>query len=160
MVPESHPLAAGRGAFNAVFVEGEACGELMFYGRGAGGPPTASAVLGDLIDAAHHLRSGSVALAVPRRKVRFLPAEDLRCEWYINIDVADQPGVLAEVATVFGANGVSIRTMEQVGLGPDARLIFLTHVAREGDVVATLDGLRRLDVVEQVGGVLRVAGEG
>jgi homoserine dehydrogenase len=158
LVAHSHPLASVRGSFNAVFVEGESCGELMLYGRGAGGAPTASAVLGDLIDAASHLRSGGPGRAVPRRSVRTRPIEDLRCAWYLNMDVLDRPGVLGAVATAFGTHGVSIRSMEQVGLGEEARLIFLTHVAREGAVRATLDDLRQLDMVEHVGGVLRVAG--
>lgn len=158
LVPHSHPLASVRGSFNAVFVEGESCGELMLYGRGAGGSPTASAVLGDLIDAASHLSSGGPGRAVPRRTVSTRPIEDLRCAWYLNMDVLDRPGVLGAVATAFGNHGVSIRSMEQVGLGEEARLIFLTHVAREGAVRATLDDLRQLDMVEHVGGVLRVAG--
>ena len=137
-----------------------AAGELMLYGRGAGGRPTASAVLGDLIDAAHHLRTGAAARTVPRVRPRD-PARPTTCAapWYLNIDVADRPGVLAAVAQVFGDNGVSIRSMEQVGLGDEARLIFLTHVAREGDVQRTLAGLRELDVVDHVGGVLRVMGD-
>jgi homoserine dehydrogenase len=159
LVPHAHPLASVRGSFNAVFVEGASCGELMLYGRGAGGAPTASAVLGDLIDAASHLSSGGPGRAVPRGKVRSRPIEDLRCAWYLNMDVIDRPGVLGAVATVFGSHGVSIRSMEQVGLGDEARLIFLTHVAREGDIRATLEGLRQLDMVEHVGGVLRVAGD-
>jgi homoserine dehydrogenase len=159
LVPASHPLASVRGAFNAVFVEGASCGELMLYGRGAGGPPTASAVLGDLIEAATHLISGGPGRSVPRRGVTTRAMEELRCAWYLNMDVLDKPGVLGAVATVFGDHGVSIRSMEQVGLGEEARLIFLTHVAREGDVRATLDGLRGLDMVEHVGGVLRVFGD-
>src|SRR3984957_9292129 len=158
LVPHSHPLASVRGSFNAVFVEGESCGELMLYGRGAGGAPTASAVLGDLIDAASNLSTGGPGRAVPRRTVVTRPIEDLRCAWYLNMDVLDRPGVLGAVATAFGTHGVSIRSMEQVGLGEEARLIFLTHVAREGAVRATLDDLRQLDMVEHVGGVLRVAG--
>ena len=159
MLPSTHPLAAVRGAFNAVFVEGEAAGELMLYGRGAGGLPTASAVLGDLVDAAHHLRAGTAGRPVPRTTARMHPADDLRCAWYLNIDVVDRPGVLAAVAGVFGDHAVSIRSMEQIGLGDEARLVFLTHVARQGDVMATLEDLRRLEVVEHVGGVLRVLGD-
>jgi homoserine dehydrogenase len=156
MVPRTHPLAAVRGAFNAVFIEGASAGELMLYGRGAGGLPTASAVLGDLIDAARHLRSGAPARIAPRVGVRIRPADDLWCAWYLSIDVADRPGVLAAVAKVFGDHGVSIRSMEQVGLGDEARLIFLTHVARAGDVRLTIDGIRELDAVDRVGGVLRI----
>src|SRR3984957_3468363 len=159
MLPRTHPLAAVRGAFNAVFIEGAAAGELMLYGRGAGGLPTASAVLGDLIDAAHHLRSRAPARLAPRLAARLRPDDDLWCGWYLRIDVADRLGVLSAVAQLFGAQGVSIRSMEQVGLGDEARLIFLTHVARAGDVRRTIDGLRELDAVDRVGGVLRIVGD-
>ncbi|HUC37685.1 MAG TPA: homoserine dehydrogenase [Acidimicrobiales bacterium] len=159
MLPRTHPLASVRGAFNAVFVEGEAAGELMLYGRGAGGRPTASAVLGDLIDAARHLRAGFSAPAERRPRARIHRADDLRSAWYLNIDVADRPGVLASVASVFGENEVSIRSMEQVGMGDEARLIFVTHVARQGDLMQTLDGLRSLDAVDHIGGVLRIVGD-
>ena len=159
MLPATHPLAAVRGAFNAVFVEGGMAGELMLYGRGAGGRPTASAVLGDLLDAAHHLRSGSAARPLQHSRAHMHPADDLRCAWYLNIDVLDRPGVLAAVATVFGDHDVSIRSMEQLGMGDEARLVFLTHVARQGDIMATVEGLRSLEVVEHVGGMLRVLGD-
>jgi homoserine dehydrogenase len=158
MVPADHPLASVRGPFNAVFVEGEACGELMLYGRGAGGAPTASAVLGDLIDAARNLRSGAHAPAPHRTAAAVRPIEDLRSAFYISLDVLDRPGVLAAVAAAFGAHDVSIRAMEQDGLGNEARLVFLTHTARHGDVRATLDDLRSLESVERVGTVLRVIG--
>jgi homoserine dehydrogenase len=159
MVPRTHPLASVRGAFNAVFVEGEAAGELMLYGRGAGGLPSASAVLGDLIDAARNLRGGSPAPAPKRRpRTGIRPLDELRSAFYLSLDVADRPGVLAQVATVFGTHGVSIRTMEQVGLGDEARLIFLTHMALEGAVRATIRDLGDLPAVDRVGGVLRVVG--
>ncbi len=159
MLPVTHPLASVRGAFNAVFIEGAASGELMLYGRGAGGKPTASAVLGDLIDAAHHLRAGFSARHFPAPKARIHPADGLRSAWYLNIDVADRPGVLAAVASVFGEHGVSIRSMEQLGMGDEARLVFVTHVARQGDVMRTLGGLRELEVVDHIGGVLRIVGD-
>jgi len=159
MVPRAHPLAMVGGAMNAVFVVGQASGELMLYGHGAGGRPTASAVLGDLVDAARHLRTETAAPAPGRRMpVRFRPLDDLYSAYYISIDVADRPGVLASVARVFGDHGVSIRSMEQQGLGDEARLVFLTHVARHGSVTATIDDLQRLNVVDRVGGVLRVIG--
>lgn len=158
LVPSVHPLASVRGAFNAVFVEGEACGELMLYGRGAGGLPTASAVLGDVIDAAHNRLTGAAAPAPPRGPARLLPLSEVRCPYYLSVEVADQPGVLAEVATAFGRHQVSIRSMEQDGLGEEARLIFLTHTARDGDVQATLAELAELPAVRRVGAVLRVVG--
>ncbi len=159
MIPSTHPLASVRGSFNAVFIEGDAAGELMLYGRGAGGMPSASAVLGDLIDAAHHLRTGAAARPVPRTRARVRPTDELLCAWYLNIEVADRPGVLAAVAHVFGDNGVSIRSMEQIGLGDEARLIFVTHVARSGAMRLTLEGLRQLDVVDHIGGVLCIVGD-
>jgi homoserine dehydrogenase len=156
MVPAEHPLAAVRDSFNAVFVEGAAVGELMFYGRGAGGSPTASAVLGDVIDAALNLVQGRAATVPASSKVRVRPIDDLSSEYYLNLEVTDRPGVLAQVAGVFGQHGVSIRSMEQEGLGDEARLVFITHRAVERDVQATLHELRDLDVVDRVVSVLRV----
>lgn len=156
MVPIDHPLASVRDSFNAVFVEGDACGELMLYGRGAGGRPTASAVLGDLIDAAANLRRGAAAAPAPAAAARIHPIGELRTAYYLALEVIDRPGVLAAVAGVFGRHGVSIRSMEQEGLGEEARIIFITHVACERDMRATLDELRHLEAVRQVGSVLRV----
>jgi homoserine dehydrogenase len=160
MVPRAHPLASVRGAFNAIFVEGAVSGELMLYGRGAGGGPTASAVLGDLVDASRNLRAGAPAPAPKRTSTKVQPQADMRSAFYLSMDVADRPGVLAAVAKVFGDHDVSIRAMEQAGMADEARLIFLTHVAREGDLLATIDELRRLQAVDRVSGVLRVIGEG
>jgi len=160
MVSRVHPLAGVRGQFNAVFIESDAAGELMLYGQGAGGLPTASAVLGDVIDAAHSLTTKSSARPVFRRTVEFLPIEELRTEYCVYIDVLDQPGVLGAVATIFGEHGVSIRWMEQFDLSGEARLVFLTHIARESDLRATLADLEALAVVERVGQVLRVHGQG
>jgi homoserine dehydrogenase len=158
MVPREHPLASVRGAFNAVFVEGESAGELMVYGRGAGGTATASAVLGDVVSAAHHLRQATRGRAVRRERVEIRPISELRTQYYLTLDVTDRPGVLAAVAHVFGEHHVSIRSMEQVGLGDEARLVFITHTAREADLQATLASLAQLDVVRRIGGVLRVIG--
>ena len=158
MVPVTHPLASVRDSFNALFIEGEAVGELMLFGRGAGGMPTASAVLGDLIDAAHNLRAGGRGRTGVLSRAAVWPIDELSSEYYLNLDVVDRPGVLATVATVFGEHGVSIRSMEQEGLGEEARIVFITHVARERDVQATLHDLRRLDAVKRVGSLLRVVG--
>jgi homoserine dehydrogenase len=158
MLPATHPLAAVRDSFNAVFIEGQAVGELMLYGRGAGGMPTASAVLGDLIDAAHNLRAGGAGRTVTLGRAAIRPVEELSSEYYLNLDVVDRPGVLAAVAAVFGRHGVSIRSMEQEGLGDEARLVFITHTACERDVQATLQDLGQLDVVKRSGGLLRVIG--
>ena len=165
MVPADHPLAAVRDSFNAVFVEGAAVGDLMFYGRGAGGFPTASAVLGDVVDAAANLAKGAHASIGAFARAEMRPVDELRSPYYVNLEVRDRHGVLAAVAGVFGAHEVSIRSMEQealpVGEGGNAgvaRLIFITHAAREADVRATLHELRSLDDVVSVGSVLRVVG--
>ena len=159
LVPLDHPLASVRGSFNAVFVEGGAAGDLMFYGRGAGGRPTASAVLGDLIDAACNLRQGQAASIGVLERARIAPIDDVTSAFYLNVEVDDRPGVLAQVATVFGEHGVSIRSMEQEGLGGEARLVFITHAARERDLRSTLQDLRSLEAVRSVGSVLRVIGD-
>ncbi|MCB0987510.1 MAG: homoserine dehydrogenase [Acidimicrobiales bacterium] len=158
MVPLSHPLAGVRDSFNAVFVEGAAVGDLMFYGRGAGGDPTGSAVLGDLIDAATNLGKGTHAslISLVRRPIR--PIDELLTSYYLNLDVHDRPGVLRAIAEVFERHGVSIRSMEQEGTGDTARLILITHEAREADVQATLEDIRGLDVILNVTSVLRVIG--
>jgi len=158
LVPDAHPLAGVRDAFNAVFIEGEAAGELMLYGQGAGGMPTASAVVGDLIDATRNLLAGTTAPAPERQPAHLVPGADLEAGFYISLDVTDRPGVLGAVTTAFGDNGVSIRSVEQEGDSGAARLVFVTHLAREGDVRATLSALDGLDVVQRIGGVLRIVG--
>lgn len=160
MVPRSHPLASVRMAFNAVFIEAEAAGEMMFYGRGAGGAPTASAVLGDVVAAARNRVSGgrgpgeSVYTDAP-----VLPIDGALTRYYVNLDVADRPGVLASIAQAFSAEGVSISVVRQDGHGDDAGLIVRTHRATEGALRRTVDRLRGLDVVKSVVGVMRVEGE-
>jgi homoserine dehydrogenase len=156
MVPRSHPLAGVRDAFNAVFIEGEAAGELMLYGQGAGGLPTASAVVGDLIDAVRNRLAGTTAPTPDRQPARLLPESELVTRCYVSLDVADRPGVLATVAQVFGDHDVSIRSMEQEGYAGEARLAFMTHPAREGDLRATLAALGQLEAVERIGGVMRI----
>jgi homoserine dehydrogenase len=158
MIPAEHPLASVRESYNAVFVEGAAAGELMFYGRGAGGRPTASAVLGDLVDAAVNLRQGTSAASPGLAQARIRPIDELSSQYYLTIDVVDRPGVLEKVAGVTARHGVSILKMEQVGLGDEARLVLVTHTAAERDVQATIHDLRQLDVVDRVGTLLRVVG--
>ena len=159
LVPADHPLAAVGGAFNAVFIEGEHAGQMMLYGQGAGGRAAASAVLGDLIVAARNLRRGvSTPPASRRIAVEIVALERLSSAFYLSMDVIDRPGVLAAVAKVMGEQGVSIRWMEQKGLGDEARLIFLTHLAREGAMSATVSALDALDVVDRIGAVIRVIG--
>jgi homoserine dehydrogenase len=159
LVPKSHPLAGVRDAFNAVFIEGETAGELMLYGQGAGGLPTASAVVGDLIDAVRNRAAGTTAPTPERLPARLLPESELSTQYYISLDVTDRPGVLASVTRIFGENNVSIRSMEQEGFAGDARLLFVTHVAREGDVRTTLAALAELDTVEEIGGFMRIVGD-
>jgi homoserine dehydrogenase len=165
MVPKTHPLAGVRDAFNAVFIEGEAAGELMLYGLGAGGRPTASAVVGDLIDATRNLLAGTTAPSPDRTPARLLPESELRAQYYVSLDVWDRPGVLASVAKAFGDHRVSIRSMEQEGPADEARvdearLVFVTHSASEGDVRATLEAFTGLDSVARIGGVMRIVGGG
>jgi homoserine dehydrogenase len=160
MVPVDHPLASVRDAFNAVFIVAEAAGELMFYGRGAGGQPTASAVLGDVVAAARNRVSGgrgpgeSIYAELP-----VLPLEQAMTRYYVNLDVADRPGVLATIAQAFSDHGVSIQVVRQDGHGDDAGLVLRTHQATDGALADTIDALRGLDAVKQVVGVMRVEGE-
>jgi homoserine dehydrogenase len=156
MVPVHHPLASVRESYNAVFVDSDAAGSLMFYGRGAGGAPTASAVLGDLIDASLNLCQGTFGISGTFTRYPIRAIDETSAEYLLGLDVADQPGVLHAVTGAFARHGVSIRVAEQEGIGPDARLVFITHEAREADLQATVRELRDLDVVRRVGGLLRV----
>lgn len=159
MVPMEHPLAGVRDSFNAIFVEGATVGDLMFYGRGAGGGPTGSAVLGDLVDAAVNFTKGTHAnlLTLTRRPIRSI--DELLSSYYVNLKVLDQPGVLRSVAEAFESHDVSIRSLEQEGAADAARLVFITHRAREADLQATLDDLRKLEVIHSITTVLRVVGD-
>lgn len=156
MVPHHHPLASVRDAFNAVVVDGHASGSLMFYGRGAGGDPTASAVLGDVIDASMNLNKGAHASLGVLGESNLRSMSSLIGEYLLPLEVTDRPGVLHAVTGIFARHGVSIRAAEQDGLGNGARLVFLTHDANEAAVQACIDELRKLDVVMHVGGLLRV----
>jgi len=156
MVPTNHPLASVRESFNAVVVEGGAVGSLMFYGRGAGGRPTASAVLGDVIDAALNLTKGTHASLGSFARARIKPIDETSAEYLLRLEVADEPGVLHAVTGAFADHGVSIRAAEQEGIGAEARLVFITHEAKESSVQATVHRLRELPSVKKVGGLLRV----
>lgn len=159
LVPKTHPLASVRESFNAVFVEGEAAGDLMFYGQGAGSLPTASAVVGDIVTAARALRSHERPInggTAARKPIQ--PFDEAWGQYYVLLDVHDRPGVLAQVASTFGEHDVSIKSVWQEDVGDRAQLLLITHAAREGDVRATIDGLRGLRPVRDVANVLRVEG--
>ena len=160
MIPSDHPLAAVREAFNGVFVEGPNVGELMFYGRGAGGEPTATAVVGDLVTVARNLLAGSRGVGCTcflERTIR--PMSEMEGQYYILLRVEDRPGVLAEIASVFGRNEVSIKSVWQEGTGADAQLVFITHRAREGSFQQAVTELRDVRAVEEVRSILRVEAE-
>ncbi|HEY7756420.1 MAG TPA: homoserine dehydrogenase [Actinomycetota bacterium] len=161
MIPAAHPLASVRDAFNAVFVEGPNVGELMFYGRGAGGAPTATAVVGDLVTVARNLLAGARGVGCTcfhERTIR--PMAEMSGQYYILLRVDDRPGVLAEIAGVFGRNEVSIKSVWQEGTGRDAQLVFITHRAMEGSFQRAVSELRAVPRVEEVRSVVRVEGEG
>jgi len=160
MIPATHPLASVRDAYNAVFVEGPNVGELMFYGRGAGGKATATAVVGDLVSVARNLLAGARGVGCTcfhERTIR--PMEEMTGQYYILLRVEDRPGVLAEIASVFGESDVSIKSVWQEGSGKDAQLVFITHRAREGPFQEAVAALRGLPAVVEVRSVLRVEAE-
>jgi len=160
MIPATHPLASVRDAYNAVFAEGPNVGELMFYGRGAGGEATATAVVGDLVSVARNLLAGARGVGCTcfhERTIR--PMEEMTGQYYILLRVEDRPGVLAEIASVFGEGDVSIKSVWQEGSGEDAQLVFITHRAREGPFQEAVAALRGLPAVVEVRSVLRVEAE-
>ncbi|MGY1622204.1 homoserine dehydrogenase [Geodermatophilus sp. SYSU D00965] len=159
MIPTTHPLAAVGGAFNAVFVEAEAAGQLMFYGQGAGGDATASAVLGDLVAVARNRVAGvagpgtTTYAGLPARPIAETPTR-----YHVSLDVADKPGVLATVAQEFARHGVSIATVRQDGRGDAATLVIVTHSAPDAALSATVTALREMPAVRAVTSILRVEG--
>jgi homoserine dehydrogenase len=160
MIPRSHPLAAVGGAYNAVFVEAQSAGRLMFYGAGAGGTPTASAVLGDIVAVARNRMAGTRGPEVSTHaELPVLPMGDTLTRYHVSLDVADKPGVLAPVAEAFARHGVSIQAVRQTSRGTDALLIIVTHEARDADLAATIFDLTALPVVRAVASVMRVEGE-
>jgi homoserine dehydrogenase len=159
LIPSDHPLAAVRDSFNAVFVEADAVDDLMFYGRGAGAEPTGSAVVGDIVSAARGLLSGEQPPAQTTRRTNSIrPFDELIAQYSVRLSVSDRPGVLAEIASVFGEQAVSIKSVWQEGTGETAQLVFITHAARERDVQRTVAQLRSLRSVRDITSVLRVEG--
>ncbi len=160
MISRDHPLASVRGAYNAVFVEAESAGRLMFYGAGAGGGPTASAVLGDLVVVARNRVAGIRGPDAPSyAELPVLPMSEAMTRYHVALDVADRPGVLAPVAEAFARHGVSIQAVRQEGRGDDAYLVIVTHTARESALAATVADLSAMEAVRAVDSVLRVEGE-
>ncbi|MFC0530912.1 homoserine dehydrogenase [Phytohabitans kaempferiae] len=159
MIPRSHPLASVGDAFNAVFVEAEAAGQLMFYGRGAGGAPTASAVLGDIVAVSRNRLAGVRAASESRyADLPIRPMGEAVTRYHISLDVADRAGVLAAVAGVFAKHDVSIATVRQSGRGDEAVLVIVTHAAPDAALAATVRELQQLDIVRSIASVLRVEG--
>jgi homoserine dehydrogenase len=157
MIPARHPLASIGGATNAVYVEGPRVGRLLFAGPGAGGGPTATAVLGDVIAAARDLAAGGRVSP----GVRVTPGEatdfgETPTKWYVRLEVADRPGVLAAIAAAFGDEGVSIKSVRQEGRGDRATVLIVTHRAPEARQRAAVDAIGHLEVVAEVGAYLRV----
>jgi homoserine dehydrogenase len=160
MIPRSHPLASVGDAFNAVFVEAQAAGQLMFYGRGAGGAPTASAVVGDMVAVARNRLNGTRAASESNyAAVRVRSMGEVITRYHVSLDVADKAGVLAAVAGVFANHDVSIQTVRQEGRGADATLVVVTHAATDAALAATVADLRSLGIVREVASVMRVEGD-
>ena len=159
LISRSHPLASVRESFNAVFVEAQSAGQMMFYGKGAGGAPTASAILGDLVAVARHRVTGGIG---PKESdyadLKIAQIGQTKTRYLIRLNVADKPGVLESVAHVFASHQVSIQTVRQTGAGDKAELIVMTHSSNESSLSATVKDLKNLPVVTDVASVLRVEG--
>ena len=161
MIPRSHPLASVREAYNAVFVESDAAGQLMFYGPGAGGAPTASAVLGDLVTVARNrLNAVKGTGESTYAQCDVLTMGQTETRYHVAVDVDDRTGVLAKVATAFAEHGVSIQAVRQEGHGDDAQLVVVSHRATDAALSATVDALRKMEFVHDVSSVMRVEGDG
>ncbi len=160
MLPRTHPLASVRDVYNAVFVEAEEVGELMFLGRGAGGPPTASAVVGDIVELARNIKSESRSpgSAYYREPAHIKAQDEVGVRYYVVLSVQDQPGVLSSVAGMFAHHGISIASVRQEGFGDQASLVLITHHATEAQHAATFGDLEQLDAVKSVGSRMRVEG--
>jgi homoserine dehydrogenase len=159
LIPRKHPLSAVVGAFNAVVVEAENAGRLMFYGQGAGGAPTASAVMGDLVMAARNKFFGGRAPGESvYAELPIAPIGDTPARYHVNLQVADRTGVLQAVAGEFAEHGVSISTVRQEGHGEGARLVVVTHHAQESALADTVAALAELESVTSVTSVVRLEG--
>jgi homoserine dehydrogenase len=159
LIPLTHPLAAVRGAYNAVFVEAESAGQLMFYGAGAGGTQTASAVLGDLVSAAkRHLAGGPGLSDSVHADLEALPVQEIETRYQITLQVQDLPGVLASIASIFATHDVSVETVSQTPAEKDALLTVMTHKASEADLEQVVASLRKNEAVRSVTSVIRVEG--
>lgn len=162
MIPKDHPLASVNDVFNAIFVKGDAVGETMFYGRGAGEFPTASAIMGDLIDAARNIvaeNRGRIACTCWDNKP-FKDMAEVESQFYIRLKVLDEPGVLASIAQVFGQETVSLHSViQKQNLGSKANLVFLTHRTQEGNIQRALETIKAMDTVDSISNVIRVEGE-
>ena len=159
MLARTHPLASVRDSYNAVFVEAESAGELMFYGRGAGGAPTASAILGDLVEVARHKVDGGLgAPETDYADLDMAPIGSMPTRYLIRLEVLDIPGVLASVANTFAHHNISIQTVRQTGRDDRAELIVMTHMALDKDLANTVAELAKLDTVKEVASVIRVEG--
>lgn len=160
ILPHSHPLASVRNAFNAVYVESESAGQLMFYGRGAGGAPTASAILGDLVAVTRHRAYSTVGYGESDyADLDIAPVEAVKSQFFVRLHVADISGVLAAIAQTFASEDISIQTVRQTGIGKDAELIVVTHSASEASLTACIKKLTDMDIVSKVESVIRVEGE-
>ena len=160
MIPRSHPLASVSEAYNAVFVEAESAGRLMFYGAGAGGTPTASAVLGDIVAVARNRLAGTRGPdASTYAGLPVMPMGETLTRYHVSLDVDDKPGVLAPVAEAFARHDVSIEAVRQASRGAEAQLVIVTHTARDAALAATVRELEALPVVRAVASVMRVEGE-
>ena len=157
LVDNKHPLAAIRGALNAVLVEGENINQLVFSGPGAGAAPTASAIIGDVLSACHQMASNQTnwyPLRTPKTGDKAI--KDVNSSWFIRLSVKDEPGVLAAIASLFGENNVSIESVIQEGRGDNAELVLVTHEAAEDNLTSSIDSIANLDSVSSVTSTIRV----
>ena len=157
LVDNKHPLAAIRGALNAVLVEGENINQLVFSGPGAGAAPTASAIIGDVLSACHQMASNQTnwyPLRSPKTGDKAM--KDVYSSWFIRLSVKDEPGVLATIASLFGDNNVSIESVIQEGRGDNAELVLVTHEAAEEDLTSAIDSIANLESVSSVTSTIRV----